>query len=258
MKRAVSISVTPIDVERAYQAVARSISQRVLSGDWPVGMALPGEFALADAFGVHRSTIREAIRVLEQDGLLVRPQGTKQLLVNAPTGSHVAARMTAAIVLQEITFLELWQTMLALEPASAEAAALNASPAEIDALRDNHQSTMRALGDADRLVHLDMEFLDAIAGASHNRALQLCRSALSGLFYPAFLPVMRSGPAAERLIVAHGHILDAIAQRDGVRARDWMIKHIDDFRRGYEKAGLDITLPVVLPANHHGNLTSSR
>jgi DNA-binding FadR family transcriptional regulator len=247
MKKSIALGVAPVGTERAYQAVARSITNKILQGEWPIGSPLPGEFALADAFGVHRSTIRESIRLLEQEGLLSRPRGTKQLVVNAPSGAHVASRMTAAIVLQEITFLELWETMMALEPAAAQAAAMNATAEELAALHANVDETRLVLDDSERLFQMDMEFLDGVAAASHNGALQLCRAPLGSLLYPAFLPVLQTAGAGQRLVVAHEHILSALEVRDAPRAREWMAKHVADFRRGYERAGLDITKPVIWP-----------
>jgi len=244
VKRPSSVEVEVIELPRAYQAVANSISRRVMSGEWPVGTPLPGEWALAEAFGVTRSTVREAIRVLEQEGLLVRPRGTKQLVVNAPTGVHVSSRMTAAIILQQVTFLELWETMMAIEPAAAEAAARHATPDQLASLEENQRLTAKALRNPSKLLELDLAFMNGIAEASGNRALVLCRSAISDLLYRAFLPVLRRAPAGERLFVAHQHILAALKERDAEKARRWMERHCVDFRRGYERAGLDINLPV--------------
>ncbi|MGH8524740.1 MAG: FadR/GntR family transcriptional regulator, partial [Gammaproteobacteria bacterium] len=145
MKRSSVIEVDPVTVSRAYQVVARAIGDKVMSGAWQVGMALPGEWALAQAFGVTRSTIREALRALEQDGLLSRPRGSKQLVIHAPGDVQVSSRMRAAIILQEITFLELWETMMALDPAAAEAAARNASPEQLAALHENQRKTAEVL-----------------------------------------------------------------------------------------------------------------
>lgn len=249
MSKNVSLDVTPVQTERAYQTVTRSIEAKILSGEWAVGSVLPGEFALADAFGVHRSTVREAIRVLEQEGLVQRRPGGKQLIVNAPAGPNVASRMRAAIVLQEITFRELWQTMLILEPAAAEAAAEFADEGEIKELEANLEASRRALKDPNELVLLDMEFLDIIARASRNRVLQLCRAPIGQLLYPAFLPVMQLPEAAPRLLKAHDAILAAIKNRKRPEARSWMDRHIVDFRRGYERAGLDIDKPAIWPGN---------
>lgn len=246
MKRSSSvIEVDRVAVPRAYQVVARTIGEKVMSGSWHVGMELPGEWALAQAFGVTRSTVREALRVLEQDGLLTRPRGSKQMVINAPGDVHVSSRMRAAIILQEITFLELWETMLALDPAAAEAAAENARPEQLAALHQNQRDTAEALDDPPRLLELDLAFLNGIAAASGNRAIQLCRASISELLYRAFLPVLRRSRAGERLLVAHQKILAALDKKDGAEARRWMERHVNDFRRGYEAAGLDIHSPVA-------------
>jgi DNA-binding FadR family transcriptional regulator len=250
MITSVQLDVAPIHTERAFEAVAKAIEAKILGGDWPLGSALPGEFALAEAFGVHRSTLREAIRALEQEGLVRRRQGGKQLLVNAPAGSHVASRMTAAIILQEVTFLELWETMLVLDPAAAEAAATRASHEDIEELEANLEASRRVVRDPERLVVLDMEFLDIIARASRNRALLLCRAPLGQLLYPAFMPVMKRPPAGPRLVVAHEALLKAIKEHNSDEARTWMRRHLVDFRRGYEAAGLDIEKPVQWPVEN--------
>ncbi len=244
MIKTVALNVAPVRTERAFQVVATAIEGKILSGQWPVGSALPGEIALAKAFGVHRSTMREAIRGLEQEGLLQRPPGSKQLLVNAPEGSHVASRMTAAIVLQEATFRELWETLLFLEPAAAEAAASRATDSELTELEENLEASRGLLGDPNALVILDMEFLAIIARASRNRVLQLCRAPIGQLLYPAFMPVMQRPPAGKRLLEAHQALLKALKARNPDEARTWMYRHVVDFRHGYEAAGLDIDKPV--------------
>jgi DNA-binding FadR family transcriptional regulator len=243
MSGSVRLDFTPLRQERAYQAVAQAIEQKIISGEWALKSALPGEIALAEAFGVNRSTVREAIRVLEQDGLLLR-SSRKQLVVNAPGSAHVASRMTAAIILQEITFLELWEAMLLTEPAAAEAAAQRATDNNIAEIAAAHQNARASLKDPNVLVVWDMRFLDSIAVASGNRILQLCRAPLGPLFYPTFMPVLERPIAGERLVQAQAAILEAVRARDGVRAREWMRKHIEDFRRGYELAGFDVNAPV--------------
>src|ERR1700742_1320786 len=121
----------------AYRSVARSISERILNGTLPIGSTLPAESALAQTLGINRSTVREAIRVVEEGGLLRRRPGGKRLFVSAPRHSEVASRMKAAMVLQEMSFLELWEAMLCIEPAVAAAAAMRITDAELQLLEDN-------------------------------------------------------------------------------------------------------------------------
>ena len=257
MSGGVSLDFKPLRQERAYQAVAQAIEAKIMGGEWALGSALPGEVALAEAFGVNRSTVREAIRVLEQDGLLVR-SSRKQLVVNAPGSSHVASRMTAAIILREVTFLELWEVMLLTEPSAAEAAATRATGEEIAEIEQAHINGRLSLDDPKTLAIWDMRFLDGIARASHNRVLQLCRAPLGPLFYPTFLPVLERPVGGKRLIQAQAEILAALKAKDAKAAFAEMKRHIEDFRRGYEAAGGDVHQPVARQFLQHDRLSTAR
>ena len=93
----------------------------------------------------------------------------------------------------------------------------------------------------------DMRFLDAIAEASHNRVLQLCRAPLGPLFYPSFLPVLERPVGRKRLVQAQAEILRVLKAHDAKGAFNWMRRHIEDFRRGYEAVGMDVSAPVARP-----------
>jgi GntR family transcriptional repressor for pyruvate dehydrogenase complex len=246
MASRVTLDFAPVRTEPAYRAVARLIESKILRGEWSVGDSLPSELALAQSLGVNRSTIREAIRVLEQNGL-VRRNGGKRLFVSAPLQSDISPRISAAMVLREISFSELWESMRCLEPVLAAGAASRITPAEVEVIQTNIERTRAALADNQSLVELDIEFHDLVAAASRNRALQLCREPISALFYPAFLQVFARLNVGERLIFAHKKILDALRRGDSEDARSWMDKHIVDFRRGYELANCDLSRPVEWP-----------
>jgi GntR family transcriptional regulator, transcriptional repressor for pyruvate dehydrogenase complex len=230
--------------EPAYRMVVRSIEARIMSAQWAVGDRVPAETTLAVDFGVHRSTIREAIRVLEQNGLVRRHDGGKLLYVTAPREDDISKKVTAAIVLHSISFFELWESMRCFEPVLAECAARRIDDDLLAVLRTNVSKTREAFADKKSLVQLDIEFHQIIARASRNRALQLSREPMSQLFYPAFLRVFSRLNAGERLVFAHEKILQALSSHDPVEARRWMDKHIVDFRRGYELANFDIEAPV--------------
>lgn len=237
----------PVQNEPAYRSVVRRIEAKIMSGEWSVGDRIPAETTLAGDLGVHRSTVREAIRVLEQNGLVRRHDGGKLLYVTAPREADISSKITAAIVLQEISFFELWESMRCLEPVLVEGAAKRVTGDFLDALQENVTKTRAAFEDKQSLVQLDIEFHQLIASASGNRALQLCRQPISQLFYPAFLNVFSRLNAGERLVFAHEKILQALRNHDAAEAREWMDKHIVDFRRGYELASLDIQAPVGWP-----------
>ncbi len=242
-----------IRVEPVYRAIFGKITERILSGSIRSGEPLPPEVMLAKQFGVNRSSIRESIRLLEEHGLVLR-QG-KQLLASAPSPADLALRMSRAMLLYEITFQELWELMMGMEPMAATHASNRASDADIAALEDNVRRTRDSFSNKQSLIELDIEFHTLVARSSHNRALLLAREPLALLFYPAFDQVFSRLNAGERLIFAHQSILDAIRGRDAATACKWMERHIVDFKRGYELANLDMGGPIRrLPATmpHEG------
>ncbi|MFS8037127.1 FadR/GntR family transcriptional regulator [Xanthobacter sp. AM11] len=242
-----SLVFDPVQAEPAFRLVARTIEEKILAGEIVPGDLLPSEAGLAEKLGVNRSTIREAIRVLEQNGFVRREAGRKKLYASIPQSGDISRRLTAAMVLHQVTFEELWEAMFALEPAAAAAAAHRGDEGDFGAIERNLEATRKALKDSTSLTELDIEFHELVAQATRNRAIQMARLPLSELFYPPFYRVMSRLNAGERLLAAHEAIYAGIRDHDEKRAREWMEKHILDFKRGYELANLDMTSPVDMP-----------
>jgi GntR family transcriptional regulator, transcriptional repressor for pyruvate dehydrogenase complex len=230
--------------EPAYRVVANTIRDHILDGTVKPGDPLPSESQLAQQLGVNRSTMREGIRLLEANGL-VRRHGGKRLFASVPRGADLSARICHTLVLRDVTFRELWETHMTLEPPTAGFAALRREPADLAALDENLQNTRDALARWESIEDLDIEFHALVAQSAHNRALVLCRDPFSRLFYPAYAAIVRHLHGAERLLVAHTAIVAAIRKQDDLGASDWATKHVVDFRRSYELAKFDIDVPVT-------------
>jgi GntR family transcriptional repressor for pyruvate dehydrogenase complex len=233
-----------LNVKRAYQAVSQAIEDGILNGKFKPGHQLPSEFDLASQFGVNRSTVREGLRLLEQNGLVAREAG-KRLHITLPRYRDLSSRMTRAMIMHQITFRELWEVAIVLEPAAAAAAALSNDPIMIETLENNLHKTRQTLDSGDSILALDLEFHKLIAEFTNNRALVLAREPVGMLLLPAFEAVLPMLPkAGERLLEAHGIILDALRTNNADRAATWMRKHIEDLKRGYEVAGINIDRPI--------------
>src|SRR3990172_2455664 len=112
-------------------------------------------------------------------------------------------------------------------------------------MEDNIARTAKVLDDPAAVAELDTEFHALIAKASGNRALQLAREPSDLLVYPTTELVLRQGKeGAARLLEAHRHMLDAIRRRDKEAARLWARRHINDWRKGFERAGNDLDQPI--------------
>ncbi|MCC7168581.1 MAG: FadR family transcriptional regulator [Rhodospirillales bacterium] len=231
-------------VAPAYQQVSETIEREILAGRIKPGDKLPTETALAVQMGVNRSTVREGIRLLEQSGL-VRREGGKRLTASLPHYGELASRMSRAMVLHEVSFLELWEAAMALEPATARLAAPRIGPDLLAQLADNLARTEETLRKGRSVVELDIEFHALIAKAADNKALLLAREPTSLLFYPAVGVLLRKLPqAGKRLLDAHRQIVAGLERAHAETAESWMRKHIVDFKRGYAMAGIAMDRPV--------------
>ena len=232
--------------EPAYRAVSAAIERAIVGGALPPGAPLPTEHALSERFGVHRSTVREAIRQVEQEGLLQRREG-RRLFVCMPGVHDLAPRATRLLLLQQTTFQELWELAVSLEPLAARLAAARADATDMALLASNLEAT-RAESDDATLVRLDVEFHALVGQASHNHALVLAREPVGLLYNPTLLRIFERLPQAkDRNLAAHAHIVAALQRRDGDAAAEWTRKHMVDFQRGFALAGLDMSTPIARP-----------
>lgn len=233
-------------VEPAYKTVSAAIERAILDGALRPGAALPTEQELADRFGVHRSTVREAIRQVEQEGLLQRREG-RRLFVCLPGVHDLAPRATRLLLLHQTTFQELWDVALALEPLAACLAASQATTDDLALLQANVDATAAETGPP-ALVALDMEFHALVGRASHNRALMLAREPVGLLYNPTLLQIFQRLPQASgRNLAAHRHTLDALRAGDADAAAEWTRKHMVDFQRGFVMAGLSMRTLIAQP-----------
>ncbi|MEO8925082.1 MAG: GntR family transcriptional regulator [Caldimonas sp.] len=230
--------------EPAYRAVSSVMEQDILSGKLKPGTALPPEQEIATQFGVNRSTVREAIRLLEQEGLLVR-HGGRRLFVVLPGIFDLAPRAVRALILHQVTFQELWEVAVVVEPMAARLAAVNADDDDLRAIEQNVQAQADALEASCAVENmrlqseLDVAFHALVARASKNRALMLAREPFSLLYSPALTLLQGSLPqAARRNLQVHRHVVNALKARDADTAHEWVRKHLVDFRNGFRLAGL--------------------
>jgi len=225
----------PLDDHPAYRQIANLIEQRIVARSLRTGDALPSETDLARQFGVNRSTIREAIRELETHGLLGRGRGEKRLRVTRPEPGSVSSGVSRALALHDVTFMELWEAMMAIEPAAAQYAATRRTAAQLQAITRANARFSREIADTAAAVSAVVDFFTAVAGASGNQVLALSQAPLNMLLIPALSRIIDRVPQARaRIQGAQGKIIDAIKLKKSEQARNWMEKHIRDFKRGYE------------------------
>jgi GntR family transcriptional regulator, transcriptional repressor for pyruvate dehydrogenase complex len=225
----------PLNDYPAYRQIANLIEQRILDRSLRTGDALRSESDLARQFGVNRSTVREAIRELEIQGLLGRARGAKRLRVTRPEHHHISGGVSRALALHDVTFMELWEAMMAIEPAAAQYAAVRRSAEQLQALLQACAHFERDAADTEAAVAAVVEFFTAVAVASGNQVLALSQASLNALLAPTLTRMLEQVPQARgRIREAQAKITSAIKLKKSDQARSWMEKHIHDFKRGHE------------------------
>jgi GntR family transcriptional regulator, transcriptional repressor for pyruvate dehydrogenase complex len=234
-----AVEFEAIRSEPAYRKVAEALMVRILDRSLREGDRLPSETELARQFGVNRSTIREAVRELQSNGLLGRRRGSKLLVVTTPEANHVAEGVSRALVLNDITFQNVWEALTILEPPIAEAAARQRTDADVELIAVAAQSFSTDNEDATHAALHAADFFRAVGTATHNRILMMCQEPLLQLLEPSLRAMMDKVPQARsRITTAERRISEAIRARDVEAARTWMARHIRDYSKGYELAGI--------------------
>jgi len=236
-----------IDNDPGYVRVARALETEIICGRLKLGEALPTEAQLSVQLGVHRSTVREGIRSLENSGLVRRGAG-KRLIVSAPEPEAMNQANSRALRLMRVSFAELWEVQMQLEPLAARLAAEHISPELEIALKNNVADLRKNLDDDDLVIRSDIEFHQLIAAAAQNAVLSLAAAPIGTLLLSATIDLYATvKQARHRLLEAHEAILEAVLSHDGDECARWMVNHIQDFKRGYETGGLDMTAPLPMP-----------
>jgi DNA-binding FadR family transcriptional regulator len=200
--------------------VAGKIGRRIVSGQYRPGDTLPTEPRIQAEFGVSRTAVREAIRLLSAKGLTAsRPKiGTRV----RPT---VDWNMLDPDVLRwqldqspsEEFIHALFEMREIIEPAAAERAAERATPEELDRMGVAMEGIQNEARASPEQIKADIDFHMAILEASRNPLLRsvgaMIASALSISFSLGWRTVM-----AEDAVLQHRAVYDAIRRRDGEQA----------------------------------------
>jgi len=238
--RSTEVVFEPLTPQPAYRRVSSVIEQRILKRTLRAGDALPTETELARQFAVNRSTVREALRRLESGGLVGRLNGGKRLVVTRPAAADTASRVSRALVLDDVTFIELWEAMLAIAPAVAGMAARNATAQDAQRL-SVISDLIDAARSSDAAVGGVVEFFGGLAQLSRNRVLILAMQPVTHLLAPSLRRMIdRVSQSRTRILVAQRCMIEALRTRDAQEASTWMTRHVQDFRRGYELAGISL------------------
>jgi DNA-binding FadR family transcriptional regulator len=249
----VSLDLSPVAVPKAAEVFASVLRGKILSGEIPQGSTLPPERTLVDQSQLSRATVREALRILKSENLIVTRPGRG--------GGSMVARPSAADVATSLdTFLHGWQLDTAvlmearevIEPWCAALAAKNRTDQDLRRLEQHNQRMREVLDQLPAYLRENVAWHTAVAEASHNELLatfiQAVRQAILRQTGDDGFNTMKVRETALR---AHQRVTEAISNGDSPRAYRRMTTHVHGFGEALLTA-LGIYEPTALAQSSEG------
>lgn len=190
------------------------------------GTRLPSERDLAAHFNVARSSLRQALKVLEIIGVITQKVGDGSYL-NTDTAAVLVVPMEFLFLLDDTSVEELTELRLLMEPGLAELAAQRATADDVALLRTSIKDLESSSQDRLKLVRSDLLFHRAIFQASKNRAASSLFQTIHRAMAKMIL-VTSQLVELEHTLSFHKPIMCAIEERNGDRAAALMKDHILD------------------------------
>ena len=237
-------ALSPVHREPLSVVVAGRLREAILRGDLAQGSALPSEQQLGQQLGVGRSTVREALRILQAQGLVSGGDrvSTKGPVVGGRTVPVAAEALQTLLALGEVAVGDLVQLRVLLESAMVASAAERGDAEALARAAEALQGCRDAV-DAESFLPCDVAFHCALADASGNRAFALVMEVLRR----AMTSALRDGlglkglqgdlaPVIAELTAEHQAILDAVRAGDGAAAAELVREHLTAFYATVEEA----------------------
>ena len=224
------LGITPVNVPKAADVLAGILREKILEGHLNEGMPLPNERDLGTQAGLSRASVREALRILEGEGLIATRVGRNGgSEVVRPSSATIERSVGIFIRGQRIRLEAVLETRAAIEPPSARFAALHRTDDDLQAMQKCHETLQRAseAGDVPAYVRANLDWHVQVVRASHNELLIAFMSAVSQSVYLATdLDGFNSTAVRNAVIRAHRRVMDAIQARDGDAAARRMERHV--------------------------------
>jgi DNA-binding FadR family transcriptional regulator len=211
--------------------VVEELTRQIISGTLPVDEVLPIEPALCEQFGFSRTVIREALKLLEERGLVRVEQG-RGTTVQPRDSWNLLDPVVLRVALAhdpDMTLLDdLVLVRRVLEQEMARAAATRLTEGDLAALSENLELMRSSYGDYERFRAYDLAFHAIVMKASGNEiGLTIVRVIHQHGGVTPLLSAGSSRSALDETADEHGAILAALAARDGELAGERIASHID-------------------------------
>lgn len=224
---------------RAYQRIVEQVEEALARGELAPGQRLPSERELVAQFEVSRSTVREALRVLESNGVVrSRPGDPNGPEILPFSQSALRKQMVRLARVEELTLGELIGFRMIMDGAAIQVASRLRTPEQLAEMEETLVA-MRAAIDVDfeAFSEADLAFHDMIAQVSRNSLIQTCNEVVRGVVLTLISDRVAHAQNSRELMLEslqhHAEVVDAIRAGDGHAAARIARQNMYDYYAGY-------------------------
>ena len=211
--------------QRLHEAIVELFHTQIKQGILEHGAKLPAERVLAEQLKVSRSSVREAIRTLELQGLAISKHGSGTF-INTQSLDAVATLMTSSLGVGDAGLRDIFEVRHLLEPQLAGLAAQRATEEDVGRLSTILVEQQRQIMEGETGVNADTEFHFALATATHNSALIKVVSAVEDVLKQSRDQTLQQPGRSQRSLESHRQILEMVRAGDHLGARSAMEHHL--------------------------------
>ncbi|MBP1990953.1 FadR/GntR family transcriptional regulator [Paenibacillus eucommiae] len=219
------VSFQTLNRPKLVDDVVVQLQKKISSGEIQHGEKIPTEPELMEQFGVGRSTVREAVRVLVHAGLLEKKQGFGTYLIASPVIQEPLANR-----LRRAEILEVYEVRKMLELEIAKLAAERRDQEDLDQMRSHLEIRSQALekGDTQAYLKADVDFHLSVAVASKNAVvIDLYRTFSAVLLDALHKLTNEQRDEHDPHVLFHENLYEAIKAKDGSAAVHWTMQNLE-------------------------------
>ena len=238
-------TLTRVLVPKPHDVLADRLREAILS-EMEEGSRLPTEQELMHRSGLGRTSVREAMRRLEAEGLIQpRPARLGGNIVSRPGNNAMAHFILQFVRGRKLSLRALQETRETIEPALARLAAENRTDEDLARLHQLNEALADESADMATFAAINADFHNAIGAASGNDLLEAFLFAISfAIIKATVLDEYHTVETRREVVRVHARILDAIEARDGAAAFRRMNRHVQATRERV-KHSEDFELPIA-------------
>lgn len=223
---------SPMRAQRIPELMAADIRNRILRRELNEGDSLPAEPELMLQYGISRPTLREALRILESEQLIViRRGGIGGALVRRPELDNAAKQFGFVLQDRGVTLGDVHQARTVIEPPSLAALAMTITPEKLQYLNDKLAAAEETIGDpieyAQATERLREEMIEMTGATTISLITRLLRELVQKHTTAAGgIPMDRWAKVQKLSQKSHQRLLDIIGTGDPQAAEDFWREHL--------------------------------